>query len=445
MAYRDDSESIQASLGTVFLNDRVEDVVYISTEDGAEIHVPGPDLREFMERLLAAGASATERGYGDLLDRVRLDLGTLESRVRDEERQAEASLGRLLSVPPAERPRLIDAEARFRTYSLASRVVQRSMEMVHEAPNVALEFAELACGVAAALDPRSYGSTHVRDLQAHAAAVRGNALRVLGDFAAARRLFAEARELLSLGSAESPEGLEVDRLESSLLRDLRDFPRALTLLDRVHEGYLDLGETESATRALYQKGILLDEAGEPTAAIEVLGDAATLAAGGANGLLNLHIRHSLTICLARAGQTGRAAELFASIQGLYRVHFTPLLDARRFWAQGLIELEAGNPAGVLEPLARARGIFESHGYAFDLALVTLDQAAAFAGLGRPEAVRDLAAATYAYLESREVHPDALAALAVFQQAAARKRVSRELLRDVAKRVVEASSRRPAVS
>lgn len=445
MAHRDDPAPFRASLGTVFLNDEVEDVVLIATQDGAEFHIPGPDLREYVERLLADGHSAPDQGYAGILDRARLDLVDLESRVRYEEQQAASSLAELLAAPRAERPRSIDSEARYRTYSLASVATERALDMVHEDPLLALELAEVACGVAAALDTRRYGPAHVRDLQAHAAAVRGNALRVLGDLKTARRAFVEAREFLSLGTTEPPEALEVDRLESSLLRDLRDFRGALALLDGVHQGYLGLGETEAAARALYQKGILLDETGQPEAAIEVLGEAAKLAANCGNGLLDLHIRHSLTICLARAGRTEQAAELFASLQGLYRAHFTPLLEARRTWAQGLIELEAGNPAGVVAPLTRARGIFESNGYVFDTALVSLDLAAALAGLGRIVEVRDLAAATYAVLESREVHPDALAALAVFQQAAARERVTRELLRDVARRLDEASSRRPTVS
>lgn len=445
MAYRDDPAPFRASLGTVFLNDEVEDVVLIATQDGAEFHIPGPDLREFVERLLADGQGVPDQGYGDILDRARLDLESLESRVRYEEKRAGSAFAELLAAPSAERPRSIDSEARFRTYSLASLAIERALDMVHEDPTLALELAQVACGVAAALDPLRYGPLHVRDLQAHAEAVRGNALRVLGDLAAARRAFAAAREFLSLGSTESPEALEVDRLESSLLRDLRDSPRALALLDRVYHDYLGLGQTEAAARALYQKGILLDETGEPEAAIEVLGGAASLAASCGNGLLDLHIRHSLTICLARAGRAEQAGELFASLQGLYRAHFTPLLEARRCWAQGLIELEAGKPDGVIDPLTRARGIFESHGYTFDTALVSLDLAAALAGLGRAAEVRDLAAATYAALESREVHPDALAALAIFQQAAAHERVTRELLRDVAKRLDEASSRRPSIS
>jgi hypothetical protein len=70
----------------------------------------------------------------------------------------------------------------------------------------------------------------------------------------------------------------------------------------------------------------------------------------------------------------------------------------------------------------------------DAAVVSLDLAAVLNSLGRYREVRAVTAASYTLLESQGVHPDALAALAQFQQAAAQETLTRELIRQVARRV-----------
>ena len=54
----------------------------------------------------------------------------------------------------------------------------------------------------------------------------------------------------------------------------------------------------------------------------------------------------------------------------------------------------------------------------------------------------MAAAAYALLEGQGVHPDALAALSQFQQAAAMERLDREILREIALRLSRAAEFRP---
>lgn len=445
MTASDEFSLLDASLGTRFLLDREQDVVYVTTADGGEIHLPGPDLRELLDWMLGVGADPASTSYTNVLERSRERFLELEQRVRTEGESAEGALSALLNVPRSERQQAVESEARFRTMSLADRALERSRKAAHHDPSVARELAEIGLMVAAALDPRVYGGTRVRTIQALASASLGHALRIVGDTHGAMAAFRQARELLALGDEESTEALEVDDLETILRRDLRDFPGALELNDRVIEGHLARGETKAAAQALQKRATILDQLDDSDGAIEMLRKAARLAADGDSGMLRLSVQHSLAVTLARAGRTSEAAKTFTANEALYRQFSSPNIDACRLWAQGLIELESGNPQGVLEPLTRARTIFESHGYVFDLAVVSLDLAAALAALGRTEEVRELAAATYLFLESREVHPDALAALAIFQQAAVRERVTRELLRDVAKRLDEASSRRPAVS
>jgi hypothetical protein len=87
-------------------------------------------------------------------------------------------------------------------------------------------------------------------------------------------------------------------------------------------------------------------------------------------------------------------------------------------------------------------MLEQHGNPVEAALVSLDLSAALAEQGRFAEVRELAATTYTLLESQGVHRDALAALAQFQQAAAREQLDRGVLRQIAQRLTRAAEFRP---
>jgi tetratricopeptide (TPR) repeat protein len=433
---------LDAGLGTSFELERPADLVRITAPDGTEVEIPGPDLRECLDWLAASSTRLSTSPYGELVERVRAELVVLESRVVREERSASETLERLLSRPAGERIRLCEHDALYRTYSLARRALDRSRHESLRDPALALELAELGRHIASLLDPQMYGGPQVRDLQAGAEAVYGNGLRLVGDLGTALSAFQRARGLLELGSGDPSEALEVDDLESSLRRVLRDFPRALELSQRVVEGNLELGQTAAAAQALQQRAIMLDEMGEVDAAIEVLQIASVMAASESSPLLVCTIRHSLAVCLARSGRPSEAAELLAENRDLYGQLSSPKIDGCRLWLEGLIALESGRPAAAAERLARSRSTFGEHGFGYDLAQVSLDLAEAFASLGRFADIRELAAETYLFMESRHVHPDALAALAVFSQAAAREQLDRELLRSLARRLERAATSAP---
>lgn len=441
MSCGDDFDRLCGSLGTRFDYDRRRDSVRITTADGTEIEIPGPDMREVLE-LLGGDASPAHEPYGELLDRSRAWLQEMEYRVRREDDHALRDLDELLSERPVARGARVSEEDRFRTYSLARRAAEQSRNIVLHDPRTALELAEIGREIASRLDPRVYGGSQVRDLQAYAEAVYGNSLRVTGDLKGAVAAFALAQDYLALGSGDPSEELEVDNLETSLWRSLRDFPRALELSERVVEGYLELGQIDAAARALQKRSLILEEMEEPEEAIRVLATGSELLADSHDRHLLLSIRHSLAICLARTGRAREAGALLQDNRELYSRYSSPKLDGCRLWLEGLIALGSDDLDAAVEALGRSRETFERHGFPYDTAQVSLDLAVALAGLGRAAEVAELAAATYAFMESREVHPDALAALAVFRQAAAHETLNRELLRGLAQRLDRAATLPP---
>jgi tetratricopeptide (TPR) repeat protein len=439
MAHRLGPEPFVASLGTVFRYDGDGDRVSVITDMGAEAEIPAPDLREFLEHLGAVGGGVE---YAEVLDRAEETVARAEARVEMEKADAGDALAALLRLAPTDRVAAIEDEPRFRTYPLASLAIDASRKVAPSDPRRSRELADLARVVAAHLGFEPYGEERIQDLRAYAVATFGNSLRVAGDLRGAAQCFREARELLRSGTDASLELVEIDNLESSLRRDLHDFVSALDLSQRAIEGYHALGMKESVGKALLTQSTICDFMGDLAGNVAALERAANLVEREEDPWLALILRHNLIFGLARDRQFQRARTLLGETEDLYRQVTVPAMWARRHWVEGLIREGEENLAGAIGQLEAARDRFAEHGFFFDAALVSLDLAAVLLAEGHTPEVKAVAAAAYALLEGQGVHPDALAALSQFQQAAAMERLDREILREIALRLSRAAEFRP---
>jgi hypothetical protein len=90
-----------------------------------------------------------------------------------------------------------------------------------------------------------------------------------------------------------------------------------------------------------------------------------------------------------------------------------------------------SPLGRLDEaetaLREARDAFVERGIGFDAALVSLHLASVYAKKGDTSEMKRLAAEMVPIFESRDLHPEALAALAIFRQAAEAEEVTLGLL------------------
>jgi hypothetical protein len=97
------------------------------------------------------------------------------------------------------------------------------------------------------------------------------------------------------------------------------------------------------------------------------------------------------------------------------------------WLEGRIAFGAGRLDEAEIALREARDAFTERGIGFDAALVSLHLAAVYAKKGDTGEMKRLAAEMVPIFESRELHPEALAALAIFRQAAEAEEVTLGLL------------------
>lgn len=367
------------------------------------------------------------------LDNVLRTVLSRTSKVAQERAEAPALLAELLAMPNHERASAVATQSRFQTYALASYTLQRCEKVVFHDPAMAGDLARLARTVAEQADPRECGgSAALADLEAYAMAMEANATRVGGDLREAFSTFLLARRAQDRGGADPDLSARIDLLESSLRRDLRQFPAALELLGRAERGFVALNDRNLQARAIINRANVFLVMKELDRVVENLRQALPLAQ---DPWLALVVRHNLITSLAECGKAREAADLFESSRDLYLQFNDPLTASRRTWAEGLIARELDEDLTRAEQLlTQAMERLAEHGYAADAALAGLDLVVVYARRGETSEVLRVASDLVRLFQSRDVHPEALAALKAVQEAAERQAVNFTLLAQAADRL-----------
>jgi tetratricopeptide (TPR) repeat protein len=360
------------------------------------------------------------------LDNVLKDVLRRTSRVAEERAAAPAQLAELLAMPSHERESAVTTQPRLQTYSLASYTLERCEKVVSHDPMMAGELARLARTIAEHADPRACGGTAaLADLESYATAMEGNAQRVAGDLRESLRTFMRARRAQDRGGADPDLSARIDMLESSLRRDLRQFPMALDLLDQAERVFVSLKDRNLQARTIINRANVFLAMRDLERVLENLRQALPVAQ---DPWLALVVRHNLIFALAECGHAREAADLYEASKDLYLQYNDPLTTSRRIWAEGLIARELEEDLAKAEQLlTQATERLAEHGYAFDAALAGLDLVTVYARRGHSDEVLRVASNLVHLFQVRDVHPEALAALKMVHEAAERQAVSLSLL------------------
>ncbi|HSK81376.1 MAG TPA: hypothetical protein VLQ45_33290 [Thermoanaerobaculia bacterium] len=389
-----------------------------------------PECARVGEHLLAA----REAGW------LPEDYGILEAELARSRFEAPALWEKLARYSPEKRRGLIQDTDRFLSWGLCELLCRQSREVTTGDAVQAVELAELAVLVADRLPAnRPFEPEWLCELRALAWAYLGNARRVLGELRSAEEAFSRADELWTKGEAEVGDplgyGPVILDLQASLLRDQRRFREAVMYLDQVVAAYRDgrpeVRDTHLAGRALVNKAYTLDQMGEPERALEALREAAPLVDSKRDPRLFLCLQHNLLLFLTNLGRHREAAALLPKVDTLTREVGNALDLVRLRWAEGRIAAGLGQTARAVELFQSVRQDFLTQGIGYDAALVSLELAALYAREGKTAEMKELAGEMLPVFQSRDVHREALAALAVFQQAVAREAAGAELVGRVA--------------
>lgn len=403
-----------------------------------------PELKSLMRMLSAMeyGFSDLDRGR-DFLLALRFRQGSAGARQRAEMElpgrsdalsqqisSPESSLhaadlwGRLQKYPFPFQEALIREAQAFQNWALCERLCLESKQQASNNPALAVQLGTLATQVA----ERVPGEERPRyRLRGYASALVANALRVQGDLKSAEEQFAEAEALWQAG-----EGCVVNLFESRLLdlkaslrRSQRRLPEALELLDRA----LVADERGSYTgHLLIKRAKTLEEMGEFETAIAVLKEAAPFVDSESDPRLFLCLKHNLADYLSKTQQYTEAESLLPEVKAIcYRLG-NELDMIRLRWVEGRIADGLGMTDQGIDILAQVRGEFASRSMHYDTALISLELAIIFAREARPDPVKALARHMTPIFQAQGVHREALAALALFRQAAESDNVTADLAR-----------------
>ncbi|HVT61724.1 MAG TPA: hypothetical protein VHR45_25420 [Thermoanaerobaculia bacterium] len=383
----------------------------------------------FTEELRAAQRRGDAESYEQMFNALPVLIETQLRRVAAEHGRAWREMGLLRALPQAARRGKIGrARRRFRGVALALLLVEESDRHMQSDPRLALHWADLARDVLA-LTPPGAG---VADARAAAIVRIANAVRCQGDLRAADGLFAEARRLIAQeGVAEPTIYALVDEFEGSLRKDQRRFAAAEELLARAVTLYRAVGERERTAAPLLALAALYYYQHDPKRAIAITRQAEAALGPGAEPRLHLCIRHNLAIYQFELGDFAGAAAAVESNRALFARFPDPPTQLRLAWLEGKIAAGLGETARAADAFALVRDGFVACEAPYEAAMVSLDLALVYLRQARWSDLRRLAEEIAPQLAARDVHPEALAALRLFQEGARREALSADLIKELA--------------
>jgi tetratricopeptide (TPR) repeat protein len=354
-------------------------------------------------------------------------LRTLERERSD----APALLAELMERSGEQRELVLRNRRCFRTWGLFELLIERSLKASLEDPALGEELGLLALRLSDLLAAEHYHAESLEDSRARAWAHVGNARRIRSDLQGADEAFRQAWEHFERGSEDLFERAILLDLDASLRRAQRRFDDAFRFLRKAVSLFLELGERHRAGRSLVNLSTVFQYSGEPERGIPPLHQALELIDPVQEPRLILLVRHNLVHCLALSGRFLEAQRASREARPLYQSFPDARLQNRRLWVEGKIARGLSQLGRAESLFLAARDGFLAEGIPYETALVSLELALLYAEQRRTAELKRLAAEMVPIFASRQIHREALAALAVFQQAVAAERADVEVVAGVA--------------
>jgi tetratricopeptide (TPR) repeat protein len=399
------------------------------TQDPVQKHVSA--CARCHRRIEAMRQRLTGPEYDAALNINASRLNELQAAYAKERSEAESLVAEVVRHP-AERQRiLIRNHSRFHTWGVFEHLIETSQVETSKNPELAKELGKLALDLSQHLDTSIYGTEAIEDLRARAWAYIGNAHRVRFELREAQDALDRALLHLRQGTREPWERAVWLDLKASLLRAQRQFDEAMKLLKRALVLFLAVGDRYRAGRTLISMDHVLYCAGQAEKGIPLLYQALDLIDPEQDARLLFSAKHNLIDNLADAGRHMEAQRLLMQTRSLYHRFDEPAFRNRRRWVEGKIARGIGQPERAEELLLKARTGFQEQDAAYEIALVSLELAGLYAEQGRTAEIKRLAEEMVPIFSSRQIHREALAALALWCQAVQTETAGAELAAQVA--------------
>jgi tetratricopeptide (TPR) repeat protein len=334
---------------------------------------------------------------------------------------------RLSSYSQVKRLGLARASRSFASWGLCELLCREAERLGFHEVAQALEVAELAVLIADSLDDDEPAEDRwLYQLRAYAWAHLANAQRIAGHLAQAEAACTMADSWWEAGEVEVGDALGYGsfllKAKASLRTAQRRFPEALELLDRAFELYTegspDQRDRHAAGRILVQKAFTAAEMQDLESAVSLLQDAEAYVDVEREPRLVLCLRHNRIDNLNRLHRYAEARALLPSVKAISSEIGNALDQVRLRWVEARIDAGLGDRETARAGLVEVRHEFLAREMSYDAALVSLELALLSIEDGRTAEVKEMAEEMTLLFQSLDVQPEFLAALAMFQQAAA---------------------------
>jgi tetratricopeptide (TPR) repeat protein len=393
----------------------------------------GPSVEEQEARRdpvgLRARVAAEERRLESMIPQAREEIEELLSQDRDRRMDS------LRRQPLANRKR-------FANPVLVNLLLEKSRQQLGVDLEEAEALVELAGEVVNRLPTERTTRSLVTDLRTRVLAYRANVRRALQDLPQAEQWMGEALQACAEISDPLLEA-EVHDLAGVLWKDLRRFDASRVDLDRAAAIYLRVGEDHLLGRNWLYRALLYEVQGDLDESIEALRHAVDLLDPARDAHAQLCAGHNLAWFLTNLERYGEAAEVYRRHRARYEDFPGVRIQLRRRWLEGRIAFGTGCPDEAEALLTEVRRGFLDRNLRYDAAVASLDLARLYATQGRHGELRELAGEMVAAFRAHGIHRETLAALGIFQQAAAAEAVTQGMIRELAA-YLETSRSRPAL-
>lgn len=360
-------------------------------------------------KLCARCQKVAESLLGDLAA-LRLDYRRLDLQIRRQRAVASRDCDELLRMQPERQvKRIRGSYTRFRSRPLAEELLRRSKDQVRTRPEEALrliEVAELVADRLVGVHNLAGGHLGVLDLQAEVKASRGNVLRILHRLEEAADCFEASLAELMIGSGDGLVAAKIFSLYASLLRDTRQYPRALDYLEQAEQLYREAQEEQLLGRIQVKRAVVLDEMLATDVAVGVVEQAIAILDPAKNRELAAIARLNLAFYQSVLGRFQDARKALEESDHLSQwAYFEPgeSIERYRLWTRAKIAAGTGEPVEAEPMLRRAQERFEACGDSYRSALVRLDLAMLYATEHRFEELAAIAEQTYTGLACHALH------------------------------------------
>lgn len=331
---------------------------------------------------------------------------------------------------PAKAAWSLGRQREFHTGGVVRKLNARAHQIVASEPLVALTHADSAQVIADALPDDTYPNNAIYELRGTAWKERANALLRLGQLNEALESLRRAERAFNRLQSSGQGLAAVELVRAAVYLQMGELAKAEHHADRAAQAYTHLGQSHRGTKALFLRGEIKYEAQQLDESVQIfrrvidygeeLEDPEWIAKGS----------YTLALCELERGKLDDATVLFTRALVIFREKGPVSERVSTEWGLARVILHGGNPTEAVRRLRDVVAAFEDMGMVADAALASLDMTDGLLVLNQPQEIEKVAAHAFRVLKRAVILTGALMALAYLREAAASRRLNREMIHGI---------------